>query len=283
MLYMTSQSGNDGSYSLTVTFDIGTDVNSALVMVQNRVALAMPLLPTPVQNQGITIRKRTPDLLLIINFISPDGRYDDIYLSNFVTINIKDEILRVDGVSDVFYIGERDYSMRAWLDPQKMAARNITATDVANAIRDQNADAAIGRIGQPPIGPDQLRELPLDTLGRLDQPEQFGDIIVKAGGPPPVISPTGVPMAAGSIGTSSPTAAGTTGGSLSAGGVSLTISPSGGLTLTSPMPTAVAAAATGGTSGASSGAARLWAAAIPRAERRVPAALRPPARRRPRE
>src|SRR5437588_1461503 len=94
MLYMSSQSGNDGSYTLTVTFDIGTDLNTALVMVQNRVALAMPQLPTPVQNQGITIRKRTPDMLMIVNFYSPDNRYDDIYLSNFATINLKDELLR---------------------------------------------------------------------------------------------------------------------------------------------------------------------------------------------
>ena len=97
MLYMSSQMGNDGSYSLTVTFDIGTDLNTALVMVQNRVALAMPQLPTAVQNQGITIRKKTPDILMIVNFFSPDGRYDDIYLSNFATINVQDELLRVDG------------------------------------------------------------------------------------------------------------------------------------------------------------------------------------------
>ena len=150
MLYMSSQMGNDGSYTLTVTFDIGTDVNSALVMVQNRVTLAMPLLPTQVQNQGITIRKRTPDMLMIVNFYSPDGRYDDIYLSNFATIYIKDELLRVYGVSDVNYMGQRDYSIRAWLDPQKLASRSMTAMDVANAIREQNLDAPAGRIGQPP-------------------------------------------------------------------------------------------------------------------------------------
>src|SRR5271154_3786904 len=125
MLYMSSQSGNDGSYSLTVTFDIGTNVNTALVMVQNRVALAMPQLPTAVQNQGITIRKRTPDMLLIVNFISPDKRY-------------KDELLRVDGISDCLIQGQRDYSMRVWLDPQKLAARNMTAMDVASAISKQN-------------------------------------------------------------------------------------------------------------------------------------------------
>ena len=99
MLYMSSQSGNDGSYTLTVTFDVGTDLNTALVMVQNRVQLAMPQLPTSVQNQGITIRKKTPDILMIINFYSPDGRYDDLYLSNYATINVKDELLRMDGVS----------------------------------------------------------------------------------------------------------------------------------------------------------------------------------------
>jgi multidrug efflux pump len=246
MLYMSSQSGNDGSYTLTVTFDIGTDVNSALVMVQNRVALAMPLLPTPVQNQGIRIRKRTPDILMIISFFSKNGRYDDIYLSNFATINVADEMLRVDGVSDLFYIGERDYSMRAWLDPQKLAAHNLTAADVANAIRDQNAEAAIGRIGQPPISPEQSRELPLDTLGRLDLPEQFGDIIIKAGGAPPVISPVGIPITAASIGTAAPTA--TSAGNVSTNGVSLTLSGSNGLMLTGLMSvTPSSASSSGGT------------------------------------
>src|SRR5579871_1356510 len=145
MLYMTSQCGNDGSYTLTVTFDIGTDLKTALVMVQNRVTLAMPQLPTEVQNQGITIRKRTPDLLMIVNLFSPDGRYNDIYLSNYATINLKDELLRVPGVSDITYQGQRDYSIRAWLDPQKLAACGMTAIDVANAIRTQNIDAPAGR------------------------------------------------------------------------------------------------------------------------------------------
>src|ERR1700761_6732984 len=135
MLYMSSQMGNDGSYTLSVTFDIGTDVNAALVMVQNRVALAMPMLPTQVQNQGITIRKKTPDILMIVNFFSPDGRYDDIYLSNYATIYVRDELLRVYGVSDINYMGQRDYSIRAWLNPQKLAACDMTAMDVAAAIR----------------------------------------------------------------------------------------------------------------------------------------------------
>src|SRR5579871_2461944 len=148
MLYMSSQMGNDGSYTLTVTFDIGVDLKTALVMVQNRVTLAMPQLPTEVQNQGITIRKKTPDILMIVNFFSPDGRYDDIYLSNYATIYARDELLRVEGVADVNYMGQRDYSIRAWLDPQKLAARNLTAIDVANAIRSQNLDAPAGQIGR---------------------------------------------------------------------------------------------------------------------------------------
>ncbi|HEV3142293.1 MAG TPA: efflux RND transporter permease subunit [Gemmataceae bacterium] len=184
MLYMSSQMGNDGSYSLTVTFDIGTDLNTAVVMVQNRVALAMPQLPSQVQNQGITIRKKTPDILMIVNFYSPNDRYDDIFLSNYATIYVRDELLRVPGVSDVNYQGQRDYSIRAWLDPQHLAARNMTAMDVANAIRSQNLDAPAGQIGQPPSFSAQGFQLPLSTLGRLHEPEQFENIIVKVGYPP---------------------------------------------------------------------------------------------------
>ena len=150
MLYMSSQMGNDGSYTLTVTFDIGTDLNLALVMVQNRVQLAMPLLPPSVQNQGITIRKKTPDILNIINFYSPDGRYDDVYLSNFAQIHVYDELLRIEGVSQINYLGVGNYSMRAWLDPQKLASLNLTVSDVANALRAQNLDAPAGVLGQQP-------------------------------------------------------------------------------------------------------------------------------------
>src|SRR5437660_781338 len=181
MLYMSSQMGNDGSYTLTVTFDIGTDLNTALVMVQNRVQLAMPLLPPSVQNQGITIRKKTPDILNIINFYSPDGRYDDIYLSNFAAIRVYDELLRIDGVSQINFLGVGSYSMRAWLDPQKLASLHVTALDVANAIRTQNLDAPAGQIGQSPASRGQPFQVPIDTLGRLTDPEQFRDIIVKVG------------------------------------------------------------------------------------------------------
>ena len=197
MLYMSSQMGNDGSYTLTVTFDIDTDLNTALVMVQNRVALAMPQLPTAVQNQGITIRKRTPDILMIVNFFSPDARYNDIYLSNYATINVRDELLRVPGVADVNYMGQRDCSIRAWLDPQKLASRSMTAMDVADAISKQNLDAPAGQVGQPPVAVSAPFQLPIDTLGRLSEPEQFGDIIVKVGQPPPTAPASAAAPAAG--------------------------------------------------------------------------------------
>ena len=193
MLYLSSNSGNDGSYSLTVTFEIGTPLNTALVMVQNRVQLALPVLPTAVQLQGITVRKRTPDILSVISFVS-DGRYDTLYLSNFATTSVRDELLRLDGVSDVTIFGQRDYSMRLWLDPQKLAARNLTALDVQAAVPRQNVQAAPGGIGQPPAGRSRGFQFPLDTLGRLTAPEQFGDIILKAstGGVPPALDPTAV-------------------------------------------------------------------------------------------
>jgi multidrug efflux pump len=225
MLYMSSQSGNDGSYTLTVTFEIGTDLNTALVMVQNRVTLAMPQLPTDVQRQGITIRKKTPDILSVISFYSPDKRYDNIYLSNFANINVRDELLRVDGVSDINILGERDYSIRAWLDPQELASRGITASDVAAAIRTQNVEVASGQIGQPPSPADQSFQLPIDALGRLRTPEQFGNIVIKVGGRVPQMSDTGmliepssgaaapgttgVPSAAGTSPSTPPTTNGT--------------------------------------------------------------------------
>ncbi len=198
MLYMSSQAGNDGSYTLSVTFDVGTDLNTALVMVQNRVSLAAPLLPTQVQSQGISIRKKTPDILMIASLYSSDGRYDDLYLSNYATINIKDELLRVEGVSDVFLLGQRDYSIRAWLNPQKLASLNINAVDVANAVRSQNIEAASGHIGQPPMDSGQPFDFPIHTLGRLATPEQFGNIILKVG-PHLVRAPTArVPASAAS-------------------------------------------------------------------------------------
>ncbi len=179
MLYMSSQCTNDGAYNLTVTFELGTDLNMAQVLVQNRVALAMPQLPREVQVQGVNTKKKSPSILLCVNLISPDGRYDDIYLSNYATIQIKDEIARIDGVGDVTYLGQRDYSMRVWLDPQKMATRNLATIDVLQAIQSQNVQVAAGQIGQPPAPPGQVFQFTLSTLGRLADPDQFADIIIK--------------------------------------------------------------------------------------------------------
>jgi multidrug efflux pump len=179
MLYMSSNSGSDGSYSLSVTFEVGTDLNTALVMVQNRVRLALPLLPSSVQNQGITIRKKTPDMLMILSLYTEDPRYTNIDMSNFALINLKDELLRVDGVSDVNIMGQKDYSIRIWLDPQKLATRNLTAIDVANAVRSQSIPVAAGQVGQPPTSRKQTVQLPIDTLARLQTPEQFGNIVIK--------------------------------------------------------------------------------------------------------
>ena len=312
MLYMSSQMGNDGSYSLSITFDVSVDLNTALVMVQNRVTTAMPLLPSQVQNQGITIRKKTPDMLLMINFLSErivkttDGRtmtakakaedadtitlidatgreqviaradiasnepvYNDIFLSNYALINIKDELLRVEGVSDVSIMGERDYSFRIWLDAQQMASRSVTAMDVATAIRSQNIQAAAGQTGSPPLNRSPQVQLPLDTLGRLAQVDEFRNIILKVGpGQPPTpalsggaaASPGGAmgapnrPPAAGSgdiisevtavSGDSTPTTssggATTGGGADTSGGATTTggASSGGGATLTTMTTTA---------------------------------------------
>ncbi len=179
MLYMSSQCTNDGSYVLTVTFELGTDLNMAQVLVQNRVAMAMSQLPREVQVQGVNTKKKSPSILLCVNLISPDGRYDDIYLSNYATIQIKDELAAIDGVGDVNYLGQRDYSMRVWLDPQKMASRNLTTTDVLNAIQNQNVQVAAGQIGQPPVPKGQVFQFTMTTLGRLVDPDQFADIIIK--------------------------------------------------------------------------------------------------------
>jgi hydrophobe/amphiphile efflux-1 (HAE1) family protein len=184
MLYMSSQCTNDGAYTLTVTFALGTDLNIAQVLVQNRVQLAMPVIPDTVQLQGVAVKKKSPSIMMIVNLVSKkdaNGRYlhNDLYLSNFATLQIRDELLRLPGVGDVTYLGERDYSMRAWLDPEKLASRNMTTDDVVNALQEQNIQVAAGQIGQPPVPPGQCFQLTMSTLGRLIEPEQFADIVLK--------------------------------------------------------------------------------------------------------
>ena len=183
MLYMQSQSANDGSYVLTITFALGTDLDESMVAVQNRVALAIPQLPDVVQALGVDVKKKSTNMLLAINFVSPDGRYDDLYMSNYATINVKDELARLDGVGDVQFLGERDYSMRVWLDPDELAVREITTSDVIKAIQQQNLQVVAGQIGQPPEA-DVAFQFTTSALGRLKTPEQFGDVIVKVVDPP---------------------------------------------------------------------------------------------------
>ena len=179
MLYMSSQSTNDGSYTLTVTFKPGVDLNLAQVLVQNRVSLAMPLLPEVVRQTGVTTRKRSPDILMTVSINSPDLRYDQLYLSNYALIRIRDELVRLPGISEVLVFGQRDYSMRIWLDPDKLAVRNLTVSDVVAALREQNAHVALGQIGQPPAVDGQVKQMPLAVRGRLMHPEEFENIVIK--------------------------------------------------------------------------------------------------------
>jgi hydrophobe/amphiphile efflux-1 (HAE1) family protein len=187
MLYMSSQCTNDGNYNLTVTFKLGTDLNMAQVLVQNRVALSLPVLPQLVQRQGVSVKKKSPNTMMIVNLISDlDPRtnrpiYDDLYLSNYATIQIKDELARLPGVGDVTFMGQRDYSMRVWLDPEKLATRNLTAVDVITAVSEQNVQVAAGQIGAQPAPASQAFQLTISTLGRLVDVEQFADIILKTG------------------------------------------------------------------------------------------------------
>jgi multidrug efflux pump len=181
MIYMSATCTNNGNYSLTVSFDVGTDIHTALMLVQTRVQLAMAQLPESVNKQGVNVKMQSPNILLAVNLISPDGRYDALYLSNYAQINIFDPLSRSPGVGLVNFLGQRQYSMRAWLDPQRLAALNVTAGEVMNAIRMQNIQVAAGNIGQQPVPKGQAYQLVLNTLGRLSTVEQFGDIIVKVG------------------------------------------------------------------------------------------------------
>jgi multidrug efflux pump subunit AcrB len=179
MLYMTSQATSDGGLTLTVTFALGTDLDIAQVLVQNRVAVAQPNLPTEVQQLGITVRKSSPDLMMVIHLSSPDGSRDQLYISNYVTLQVKDVLARLDGVGDVQLRGARDYSMRIWLDPEKVAARNLTAGEVVAALRAQNVQVASGVLNEPPVRRPGAFEVNVETLGRLSDPRQFANIIVR--------------------------------------------------------------------------------------------------------
>ena len=188
-MYMTSQCTNDGNYTLMVTFKEGMDANMAQVLVQNRVSLGLPVVPDLVQRQGVPVKKISPSTMMIVNLVSEktDGKaiFNDLYLSNYATIQIRDELLRLPGVGNVTFMGERDYSMRAWLNPDKMASIGLTTDDVVQALSQQNLQVAAGSIGQQPVPNGQQFQLIINTLGRLTDPSQFGDVIIKVGGTTP--------------------------------------------------------------------------------------------------
>src|SRR6202521_3974182 len=181
MIYMQSTSASDGSYSLTVTFKIGTDLDAAQVLVQNRVASALSSLPQAVQNQGVTVQKRSTAILLFVTLTSPNATYDSLFLSNYATINIRDELSRLPGVGNVTVFGAGQYSMRVWLDPNKLQARGLMPQDVIQAIQQQSQQVTAGQVGMPPTPAGQAFQYTLNVNGRLDDPSEFLDVIVKTG------------------------------------------------------------------------------------------------------
>src|ERR1700749_644469 len=181
MLYMQSYSGADGTYSLTVTFKIGTDLNFAQVLVQNRVSSALSQLPQAVQNQGVTVQKKSTSILLFVTLISPDARFDSLYLSNYATINLKDELSRLPGVGNVTVFGAGQYSMRIWLYPNKLQSLGLMTQEDVQGYQQQIEQETSGQVGMPPTTPGQAFQITLNVNGRLDDPSQFENIILKTG------------------------------------------------------------------------------------------------------
>ncbi|MBL8527864.1 MAG: efflux RND transporter permease subunit, partial [Burkholderiales bacterium] len=178
MLYMESQATTDGVLQLTVTFKVGTDVDQAETQVQNRVQRALPRLPEEVRQIGVITQKSSPDIAMVVHILSPDERYDELYLRNYAVLNIKDNLQRIPGMGQVLVFGAGDYAMRVWLDPQKLASRNLTASDVVRALREQNKQVAAGVVGAPPAAKDTDFQLSVNTQGRLVTEEEFGAVIV---------------------------------------------------------------------------------------------------------
>jgi hydrophobe/amphiphile efflux-1 (HAE1) family protein len=179
MLYQSSQSTGDGKVVITVTFKIGTDLDAAQVLVQNRVAVATPRLPEEVQRLGIVTRKTTPEFLMVVNLQSPDGTFDRDYISNYALTQVRDRLARLDGVGDVQMFGARDYAMRVWIDPDRAAALDLTAGEVVSALRAQNVQVSAGSIGQPPYDRGEAFQLGVEMQGRLNTPEQFSNIVIR--------------------------------------------------------------------------------------------------------
>ena len=180
MLYMSSYSTSDGAMSLTITFKLGTDLDTAQVLVQNRVAIATPRLPEEVRRLGVTTLKCSPDLMMVVHMLSPDDTYDQLYVSNYARNNVRDVLLRLDGVGDLTMFGERQYSLRVWLDPDKLSAFGLTAGDVVRAIQEQNVQVSGGALGTQPTPADNAFQLMVTTQGRFDDAAQFREVIVKS-------------------------------------------------------------------------------------------------------
>ncbi|MGH6860261.1 MAG: efflux RND transporter permease subunit, partial [Phyllobacterium sp.] len=180
MLYMSSYSTADGSMALTITFKLGTDLDKAQVLVQNRVSIAEPRLPEEVRRLGITTTKSSPDLMMVVHILSPSGRYDQLYASNYARSRVRDVLLRLDGVGDLIIFGEREYSLRIWLDPEKLAAYGMTSSDVVQSLRDQNVQVSGGSIGGPPSSGTNAFQYTVTTEGRFSDARQFRYVIVKA-------------------------------------------------------------------------------------------------------
>ncbi|MFZ4610079.1 MAG: efflux RND transporter permease subunit, partial [Gemmataceae bacterium] len=180
MMYMTSTSSSDGTYALTITFEIGTNLDDAQVLVQNRVAIAQPSLPEEVRRQGLSVKKQSSNIIMAVTLTSPSKKFDGLFLSNYATLRLRDELSRVDGVGDVLVRGVGAYAMRIWLDPDKLASRQLTTQDVTAALARQNVQVAAGQVGQPPSPDGQRFQMTVTTLGRLSDPDQFEGIVVKA-------------------------------------------------------------------------------------------------------
>lgn len=181
MLYMSSQATTDGALSITVTFDVGTDLDNAQVLVQNRVAVALPRLPEEVRQIGVTVNKSSPDLLMVVQMFSPEGTYDDLYVSNYAILQVRERLRRINGVGEVRLFGAREYSMRIWLDPEKLSSLSMIPSDVVDALREQNVQVAAGVIGQNPTSDGNAFQYNVNTLGRLSDEAEFENIVIKTG------------------------------------------------------------------------------------------------------
>jgi multidrug efflux pump subunit AcrB len=183
MLYISSNSTADGRFSISVTFDLGTNLDIAQVQVQNRVSTATPRLPQAVQQIGVTVAKASPDLLMVVNLFSPDQSRDTIFLTNYANLYIKDVLTRLEGVGSITVFGARDFAMQVWLDPNRLQSLNLTAQDVTSALQGQNIQVASGVLNQPPVANQLAFQVAVQTLGRLSNPDEFGNIVVSTGLP----------------------------------------------------------------------------------------------------